>query len=114
MPRPDRRLLITGASGYLGGALVELASGSHAGVLNVAGTQAVSRHRLGVLVALANGLDPEPLRAGSSAERGLTVPGEVRLCVARAQKVLRTRLRGVEEFLAPEANHPGPRITSPD
>ena len=90
----------------LADALLELASGDHAGVLHVAGTQAINRHQLGVLVALREGLDPAPLHAGSWAELGLMIPGEVRLSVARAQRLLHTRLRGAEEFLAPDARHP--------
>lgn len=85
----------------LADALLELASGDYAGVLHVAGTHAVSRHQLGVLVALRDGRDPATLRAAARAELGSVIPGEVRLSVARAQDLLRTRLRGVEEFLVP-------------
>lgn len=40
------------------------------------------------------------VRAVARAEIGLAVPGEVQLSVVRAQYLLRTRLRGVEGFLA--------------
>lgn len=85
----------------LADALLELAAGDHAGVLNVAGTDAVDRHRLGVLIAVRDGMDPTGLRGGTRAELGLVMPGEVRLSVTRAQALLRTRLRGAEEFLRP-------------
>jgi dTDP-4-dehydrorhamnose reductase len=85
----------------LADALLELAAGDYPGILNVAGTQAVSRHQLGVLLARREGRDPGPLRAGTHAELGVVRPADVRLSVERAQALLRTPLRAVADFLAP-------------
>ncbi|WP_239175729.1 SDR family oxidoreductase [Actinoplanes cyaneus] len=84
----------------LAGALLELAGGDHAGVLNVAGPEAVSRYDLGVLVARRDGLDPAKIPATSLAALGLRRPADVRLAIGRAGKLLHTRLRGAHEFLA--------------
>jgi dTDP-4-dehydrorhamnose reductase len=85
----------------LADALLELAAGDRPGILNVAGTQAVDRHQLGVLIARHLGRDPAGLRAGTQAQLGLVRPGDVRLSVGRAQALLRTPLRAVTDFLAP-------------
>ena len=79
----------------LADALLELASSSYAGVLNVAGTDPISRYDLGVRIAGSAG----KVRAGSIAESGLRLPTDVRLDVSKARTVLRTRVRGVDEFL---------------
>ncbi|GLW30480.1 SDR family oxidoreductase [Actinoplanes regularis] len=84
----------------LADALLELASGDFAGVLNVAGADAVSRYDLGVLVAHRDGLDPAAIPSAALAALGLQRPGDVRLVLDRAKQVLRTRLRGANEFLA--------------
>ncbi len=84
----------------LADALLELAVNAHAGVLNVAGADAVSRYDLGVLVARRDGLDPARLRPGTSAGRPLSGPTDVRLRTGKAASLLRTRLRGAREFLA--------------
>ncbi|WP_436533794.1 SDR family oxidoreductase [Actinoplanes sp. HUAS TT8] len=83
----------------LADALLELAGGDYAGVLNVAGADAVSRYDLGVLVARREGLDPAAIPATSLAALGLNRPGDVRLVCDRAGQVLRTRLRGAHEYL---------------
>jgi dTDP-4-dehydrorhamnose reductase len=85
----------------LAGALLELAGGDYAGVLNVAGADAVSRYELGVLVARRDGLDPAAIPATSLAALGLSRPPDLRLVTTRAQKVLSTRLRGATEFVGP-------------
>jgi dTDP-4-dehydrorhamnose reductase len=82
-------------------ALLELAAGDYPGILNVAGTQAVNRHQLGVLLARREGRDPAVLRAGTHAELGVVRPADVRLSVGRAQALLRTPLRAVADFLTP-------------
>ena len=83
----------------LAAALVELAAGDYAGVLNVAGADPVSRYDLGVLVARRDGLDPAALPSGSLAALGLSRPTDVRLVTRRAAALLRTRLRGAREFV---------------
>jgi dTDP-4-dehydrorhamnose reductase len=85
----------------LAAAILELASQSYAGLINVAGPQAVSRAELGRLVAARHGLDPAAVAVCTIAEGGLGVrPGDVRLDSSRASGLLKTRLRGVGEALA--------------
>ncbi|MET8590485.1 sugar nucleotide-binding protein [Streptomyces sp. NPDC005078] len=85
--------------GDLAAALLELASTDGRGIHHLAGPDAVSRHGLGVLIAQRDGLDasrlPEGLRVATA------VPGalDVRLDSRATQVKLRTRLRGVHEFL---------------
>ncbi|MET9257846.1 sugar nucleotide-binding protein [Streptomyces sp. NPDC003717] len=84
----------------LAAALLEPAFGDAAGVRHLAGADAVSRHRLGVLVAARDGLDAARLPAGLRA--GSPFPGalDVRLDSRATQRGLRTRLRGAREFLS--------------
>lgn len=63
--------------------LVELALVDYAGVLNVAGAEALSRHDLGVRVARRYGLPPGTVPAGSLAASGLVRPGEIRMDSSR-------------------------------
>ncbi|WP_238010999.1 SDR family oxidoreductase [Dactylosporangium sp. AC04546] len=84
----------------LAGALVELAGTGYAGVLNLAGHDAISRYHLGILVARRDGLDEATILA---AEAGPGRPTDVRLTTDRATALLRTRLRGAHEFMAPAA-----------
>jgi dTDP-4-dehydrorhamnose reductase len=81
----------------LAAALLELAAGDRAGLLNVAGPEAVSRVELGRLVARRRGLDPDAIGVGTIASSGQVRPARVVLDVARAQAVLETRLRPVSE-----------------
>lgn len=83
----------------LADALLELASNGYRGVLNVAGTDAISRYDLGVLVARRDGLDPARIPAARLADSAMTSPADVRLRLDKAQSLLRTRLRGVHEFM---------------
>jgi dTDP-4-dehydrorhamnose reductase len=84
----------------LAAALLELAGGPHTGVCHAAGTDAVSRYELGLLIAARDGLDPAALPAGRLASTGKPGPLDVRLDSARTQERLTTRLRGAREFLA--------------
>jgi dTDP-4-dehydrorhamnose reductase len=84
----------------LAAALVELAGTDLTGVLHVGGADAMSRHDLGRLVALREGLDASRLRAGSRAALGVPGPVDVRLDSSLAARVLETRLRGAREFLS--------------
>ncbi|TDB77721.1 hypothetical protein [Micromonospora sp. KC723] len=113
------RMLVVGASGFLGGQVCRrgVAAGwrvagtwhthpveipgvaTYAGLLNVAGPEAVSRAELGVLVARRFGLDPAGLRTTTIAEAGLVRPADVRLDSSRAAGLLRTRPRGITELL---------------
>ncbi|MCG5444734.1 sugar nucleotide-binding protein [Micromonospora sp. NIE79] len=82
-------------------AVLELVASTYAGLLNVAGPDAVSRAELGLLVAERYGLDATGLKTTTSAATGLVRPLDVRLDSARATALLRTRLRGVRELLTP-------------
>jgi dTDP-4-dehydrorhamnose reductase len=85
----------------LAAALLELAASPHAGVCHVAGTDAVSRYELGLLIAARDGLDQAALPAGLRAATGVPGAIDVRLDSTRTQARLTTRLRGAREFLAP-------------
>jgi dTDP-4-dehydrorhamnose reductase len=85
----------------LAAAALELAGGEFAGVINVAGAEAVSRHALGRLVAAAHGRDPAAVPAGTLAASGLVRPADLRLDLALARATLATRLRGATEVLRP-------------
>jgi dTDP-4-dehydrorhamnose reductase len=84
----------------LASALLELAASRYAGIHHVAGTDAVSRYELGVLIAHRDGLDPASLSTGLRAGTGCPGPIDVRLDSASTQARLNTRLRGAREFLA--------------
>ncbi|GAA4255547.1 hypothetical protein GCM10022255_064830 [Dactylosporangium darangshiense] len=79
----------------LAAALLELGLGNFAGVINVAGGDAVSRYELGMLVARRDGLDADRIPSATSSGR----PGDIRLDVTLATRLLRTRLRGAHEFM---------------
>jgi len=81
----------------LAAALLELAAGDLAGVLNVAGADPMSRYDLGVLVARREGLDPAAIPAARTPPGR---PADVRLVIDRARRLLTIRLRGAREFLA--------------
>ena len=72
----------------LAAALVALAATDHAGVLNIAGPEALSRYDLGVRVASREGLDPAAVPASTIAASGLTRPGRVVLDSSAARKLL--------------------------
>ncbi len=84
----------------LASALLELARSPYAGIHHVAGTDAVTRHTLGVLIARRDGLDETRLPAGLRARTGPPGPLDVRLDCAMTQARLATRLRGAREFLS--------------
>jgi dTDP-4-dehydrorhamnose reductase len=83
----------------LASALLELADSPHSGMHHVAGADAVSRYELGVLIARRDGLDAANLPAALHADTGMPGALDVRLDCAMTQSRLRTRLRGVREFL---------------
>jgi len=90
----------------LADALIELAGNGYAGVLNVAGSDAISRYELGLLVAERDGIDPARIPHGPI-PAGLTVPADIRLTIDKATGLLRTRLRGCREFI-PQDTPPTP------
>jgi dTDP-4-dehydrorhamnose reductase len=82
----------------LADALIELAGNGYAGVLNVAGSDAVSRYEVGLLVAERDGIDPDRIPHGP-VPPGLVLPADIRLTIDRAAGLLATRLRGCREFI---------------
>ncbi|MFF5296052.1 sugar nucleotide-binding protein [Paractinoplanes globisporus] len=89
----------------LADALIELASNGYAGVLNVAGADAISRYELGVLVAERDGIDPASIPHGPT-PAGVTAPADLRLAIGRAAELLKTRLRGCREFVPQDTVDP--------
>jgi dTDP-4-dehydrorhamnose reductase len=85
----------------LASALLELAASPYAGIHHIAGTDAISRYELGVLIARRDGLDQATLPTGLRAGTGLPGAIDVRLDSTNTQARLNTRLRGAREFLAP-------------
>lgn len=84
----------------LADALLELTTSDYRGILNVTGPEAINRFDLGVLIARRAGLNPARIPAGTIADAGRPLPADVRLLTDKAASVLRTRLRGVHEFMA--------------
>jgi dTDP-4-dehydrorhamnose reductase len=84
----------------LADAVFELSTSDYAGLLNVAGADPVSRPELGRLVARRYGLDATRLPERTLAEAGQIRPANVRLDSTLAASLLRTRLRGVIEYLS--------------
>ena len=81
----------------LAAALLDLAARPEiTGPLHVAGADAVSRFEFAQLIAAANGRDAGSIRG---APRPPDRPGDLRLDCARANGLLRTRVRGVREVL---------------
>jgi len=83
----------------LAAAILELIDLPVTGILNVVGADAVSRYELGQLVTRRHGLDPNALLPATLAASGLHRPADIRLDISRATALLKTRLRGVREFL---------------
>ena len=83
----------------LAAALLELALNDFAGVINVAGTQALSRYEMGERLARHLGLDAGKITAGLSLGSGLARPRNCTLDVRLAQHVLHTPLRSYDEGL---------------
>ncbi|MEU0571925.1 sugar nucleotide-binding protein [Nonomuraea sp. NPDC005983] len=89
-------------AGDLAAALLEIAVSDHAGIVHLAGVDAVSRHELGMLIARRDGYDPSTLPRSRRAQTGTAGALDVRLDGTRTQEQLNTRLRGAREFLRPE------------
>ncbi len=83
----------------LAAALLELVALDFRGVLNVAGPQRLSRYEFGVKLCAFAGLDPAAITADVVGASGLARPRDCTLDIRLAQRVLRTRLRSVDEGL---------------
>jgi dTDP-4-dehydrorhamnose reductase len=81
------------AVGDLAAALLELAEGDYAGLLHVAGADAVSRREL------AERIVGRPVARASRSGSDELRPRDCSLSIERARGLLRTRLRGVREVL---------------
>lgn len=82
----------------LADALIELAQNDFIGVLNIAGAQRQSRYEFGFRLARAFHVEPR-FQPALSASSPTPRPRDCTLDITRAQKILRTRLRGVDEVL---------------
>lgn len=80
-------------------ALLELVPLDYAGVLNIAGAEALSRYQFGTLLAGYHSHDARLLRAGLSSEQAVRRPRNCRLNIEQARAILQTPLRGVSEVL---------------
>ncbi|MCC2280573.1 sugar nucleotide-binding protein [Streptomyces sp. ET3-23] len=87
----------------LAAALVELALSDAFGIHHLAGPDALSRHELGTLIAIRDGIDASRLPAGLRAHS--TLPGalDVRLDSRATQRKLSTTLRGARQFCTASA-----------
>ena len=84
----------------LAAAVLDLAAGDYAGLINVAGPQAMSRAEMGRLVARRHGLDPYRIPTCTIAEGGLGArPANVVLDSSRAAAILKTRIRPAIECI---------------
>ncbi|MFF1648517.1 SDR family oxidoreductase [Streptomyces sp. NPDC058240] len=83
----------------LAAALLELASGDAAGIHHLAGSDALSRHELGTLIARRDNLDASRLPTGLRARSTHRGALDVRLDSRATQRNLRTTLRGARQFL---------------
>jgi dTDP-4-dehydrorhamnose reductase len=88
--------------GDLAAALLELAAGELAGILHVAGADALSRYELARLLAP----HPERIRGSLLAESDVVRARDCTLSSARAAALLETRLRGAREVLEPGRPRP--------
>ncbi len=86
--------------GDLAAALLELARLDMTGVINIVGTDCLSRYAFGVLLAQAYGRDPARIPAGQSITSSQRRPRNCALDIHMACQMLQTRLRGVREVLA--------------
>lgn len=83
----------------LAAALLELVDGPFSGILNVAGSETLSRYAFGRLLAQANGRDPDRLTFGTSAGLQPPRPRNCALDTSLARQILHTQLRGVREVV---------------
>ncbi|HEX5546431.1 MAG TPA: sugar nucleotide-binding protein [Ktedonobacterales bacterium] len=84
-------------------AALELAANDFAGVINVAGADALTRYDLGSLIAGAYQLDPAKLAGASVATLSTPAVVDVRLDSSLARSLLKTPLRGIRQWLGAEA-----------
>ena len=82
-------------------ALLELAAGDYAGLINVAAPQALNRWEFGLKMLALLGIEPGAnVRPALQVQSGLTRPADLTLKVSRAQSLLRTPLLTVDGAIA--------------
>ncbi len=84
----------------LAAALIELATQYHAGVLHVAGGQALDRYEFGTRLLCFHGADLSGVVPARASALGLVRPLDCTLDITRAKKLLKTPLLGVDETIA--------------
>ena len=87
----------------LADALLELVVSDYSGILNIAGPQRMSRYEFGLELANALGVEPR-FKPALSEPTDTPRPRDCTLDISRAQKLLQTKLRGVDQVL--EFLHP--------
>jgi len=83
----------------LADALIELAQNDFVGLMNIAGLQRLSRYEFGVKLARAFGGEPR-FASAMSASFPAPRPRDCTLDISLAQKILRTRLRSIDDIIA--------------
>jgi dTDP-4-dehydrorhamnose reductase len=91
----------------LAAALWEVTRSDAAGIFHLAGPDALSRYKLGELIARRDGLAPARLPSARRSDTGLPGGLVVRLDSRATRQKLSTRLRGAHEFLGGN----GPELT---
>lgn len=80
--------------------LVLLPESERGGVWHLAGPEALSRYALGILIAATLRLPPDRLRWGTSRDSPDPRPRDLRLLTARADALLRSRIRPISQVAA--------------
>ncbi len=83
----------------LADALLELARNDFTGILHIAGPQKISRYEFGLMLARAYNIAPK-FSPALSASHPAPRPRDCALNIARAQRVLKTKPRGVDQVIA--------------
>ena len=91
--------------GDLADALIELGASEYRGVLHVAGPQRLNRYEFGVKSVQALGGDSTKLVPSLTTESPLVRPRDCTLDISRAQRHLKTELRGVDQVLSSLNRH---------
>lgn len=84
----------------LSAALLELATLDYAGVLHIAGRQALSRYEFGIRLLCFHSIDLSGVVPVRSAGLNLNRPLDCRLDITKAVRILNTPLLGVDEVIA--------------
>lgn len=80
--------------------LLELAESSFRGILNVSGTQCLNRYEFGVKLVRALRGDPNRLIETTTVAEGIVRPLDCTLDCSLAEKLLKTKLLGVDQVLS--------------